>query len=383
MVRFGRPAGAGFLRDLCAFRINRGDHDFAAELIREWALPEAAWSGELWRQAAAIASTAGDSARALEAQAKAVSLGCKDFSALDQLVALALVNNAPEKAIGYLEAAVEDWRGDARFAGRVIEVVDRFFESLSAKAHHELRGGSSEQADTIITAGLDRICSTLDRLMADPARLGSTHDGPVVMLAHRELRQCNHYRVEQKVEWFKAAGIDLRVHDEGDVDGFIADLVGAHSAIFYRVQATPGVVRAILTARKMGLPTFYEIDDLLFDPSAYPPPAESFTPRLSPQVYRGLRFAVPLFRYALTMCDQMELTQAGRGEIHKVSAAALMAASRAAKFVCDEGVQIFGGSGYMRDTEINRLYRTTKVMEIAAGSQEIRQTIIAKELLKG
>ncbi len=83
------------------------------------------------------------------------------------------------------------------------------------------------------------------------------------------------------------------------------------------------------------------------------------------------------------MCDNMELTQAGRGEIHMVSAAALMAASRAAKFVCDEGVQIFGGSGYMRDTEINRLYRTTKVMEIAAGSQEIRQTIIAKELLKG
>lgn len=304
VVRFGRPAGAGFLRDLCAFRINRGDHDFAAELIREWAVPVAEWSGELWRQAAAIAGSAGDSAGALEAQAKAVSLGCKDFAALDQLVSLTLVNNAPEEAIGRLEAAVEDWRGDARFAERVIEVVDRFFESLSAKAHHELRGGSPEQADTIITGGLDRICSTFDRLMTDPARLGSTHDGPVVMLAHRELRQCNHYRVEQKAEWFKAAGIDLRVHDEGDVDGFIADLVGAHSAIFYRVQATPGVVRAILTARKMGLPTFYEIDDLLFDPSAYPPPPESFTPRLSPQVHRGLRFAVPLFRYALTMCDR-------------------------------------------------------------------------------
>jgi isovaleryl-CoA dehydrogenase len=44
-------------------------------------------------------------------------------------------------------------------------------------------------------------------------------------------------------------------------------------------------------------------------------------------------------------------------------------------------VQIFGGSGYMRDTEINRLYRTAKVLEIAGGTQEIRQTIIAKELL--
>ena len=84
----------------------------------------------------------------------------------------------------------------------------------------------------------------------------------------------------------------------------------------------------------------------------------------------------------LTMCDDMELTQAGRGEIHKVSAAALIACSRAGSFVTDSAVQIFGGSGYMRDTEVNRLYRTSKVMEIAAGTQEIRQVIIAKELLK-
>jgi isovaleryl-CoA dehydrogenase len=85
----------------------------------------------------------------------------------------------------------------------------------------------------------------------------------------------------------------------------------------------------------------------------------------------------------LAMCDEMELTEAGRGEIHKISAAALIAASRAGSFVTDAAVQIFGGSGYMRDTEVNRLYRTSKVLEIAAGTQEIRQVIIAKELLKG
>ena len=85
----------------------------------------------------------------------------------------------------------------------------------------------------------------------------------------------------------------------------------------------------------------------------------------------------------LEMADEMELSNAGRGDIHKVSAAALMCASRASSFVTDHAVQIFGGAGYMRDTEVNRLYRTSKVMEIAAGTQEIRQIIIAKELLKG
>ena len=98
-------------------------------------------------------------------------------------------------------------------------------------------------------------------------------------------------------------------------------------------------------------------------------------------MYAAIESARTFVYRALTACDEMDLTKAGRGEIHKLSAAALMLASRASSLVMDHAVQIFGGSGYMRDTEINRLYRTAKVLEIAAGSQEIRQTIIAKELL--
>ena len=42
----------------------------------------------------------------------------------------------------------------------------------------------------------------------------------------------------------------------------------------------------------------------------------------------------------------------------------------------DKAVQIFGGAGYMRETEINRLYRAIKLMEIGAGTSEIRRLII-------
>ena len=37
--------------------------------------------------------------------------------------------------------------------------------------------------------------------------------------------------------------------------------------------------------------------------------------------------------------------------------------------------------GFMRDMEINGLYRTVKTSEIAGGSMEIRKLIVAKELL--
>jgi isovaleryl-CoA dehydrogenase len=98
-------------------------------------------------------------------------------------------------------------------------------------------------------------------------------------------------------------------------------------------------------------------------------------------MYVALESARTFLHRVLRQCDTMELRDAGRGDIHKLCAAALVSASRAASFITDEAVQIFGGFGYMRDTEINRLFRTSKVMEIAAGTQEVRQIIIAKELL--
>jgi isovaleryl-CoA dehydrogenase len=36
----------------------------------------------------------------------------------------------------------------------------------------------------------------------------------------------------------------------------------------------------------------------------------------------------------------------------------------------------------MRETEINRLYRASKLLEIGAGTSEIRKIIIAGELLR-
>jgi isovaleryl-CoA dehydrogenase len=45
-------------------------------------------------------------------------------------------------------------------------------------------------------------------------------------------------------------------------------------------------------------------------------------------------------------------------------------------------VQLFGGAGYMRETKVNRLYRASKLLEIGAGTSEIRKVIIAGELLR-
>lgn len=45
-------------------------------------------------------------------------------------------------------------------------------------------------------------------------------------------------------------------------------------------------------------------------------------------------------------------------------------------------VQIFGGSGYIRGFEVERLYRDAKITQIYEGTNQIQRTIIARELIK-
>ncbi len=47
-----------------------------------------------------------------------------------------------------------------------------------------------------------------------------------------------------------------------------------------------------------------------------------------------------------------------------------------------DAVQIFGGSGYIRGFEVERLYRDAKITQIYEGTNQIQQNIIAKGLLK-
>lgn len=84
----------------------------------------------------------------------------------------------------------------------------------------------------------------------------------------------------------------------------------------------------------------------------------------------------------LSEVSEVDETQAGRGEIHARTAASVMYCANMCNQVLDNGVQVFGGYGYIWESEINRLFRSTKLLEIGAGTTEVRKMIIAGELLK-
>jgi isovaleryl-CoA dehydrogenase len=91
-----------------------------------------------------------------------------------------------------------------------------------------------------------------------------------------------------------------------------------------------------------------------------------------------------LFTYqALRAASALEHGEIGRGEIHQLTAASVMFAANTMNSVLGEAVQIHGGSGYIWESEINRLYRSIKLLEIGAGTTEVRKLIISGEMLHG
>jgi len=101
------------------------------------------------------------------------------------------------------------------------------------------------------------------------------------------------------------------------------------------------------------------------------------------EIYVDVESARAMSYRALAACAGLPKGSGGRGEIHKLTAASVHYAAEAFNRAVTSACHIHGGSGYMQDTEINRLYRANKLLEIGAGTSEVRKIIIAEELLRG
>jgi len=101
------------------------------------------------------------------------------------------------------------------------------------------------------------------------------------------------------------------------------------------------------------------------------------------EIYVDVESARAMSYRALAACVGLPKGGGGRGEIHKLTAASVHYAAEAFNRAVTSACHIHGGSGYMQDTEINRLYRANKLLEIGAGTSEVRKIIIAEELLRG
>jgi len=71
-----------------------------------------------------------------------------------------------------------------------------------------------------------------------------------------------------------------------------------------------------------------------------------------------------------------------RGANPRDAAAAILFAAEMATKVCLDAIQIHGGYGYLNDLPLGRFLRDAKLLEIGAGTSEIRRYVIAREMLR-
>jgi isovaleryl-CoA dehydrogenase len=85
--------------------------------------------------------------------------------------------------------------------------------------------------------------------------------------------------------------------------------------------------------------------------------------------------------FAYTVAKNLDLLgDAHARQIRKDCAAVILWTAEKATWMAGEGVQIFGGNGYINDYPLGRLWRDAKLYEIGAGTSEIRRMLIGREL---
>lgn len=128
-----------------------------------------------------------------------------------------------------------------------------------------------------------------------------------LLLATDALPQCFLYRVEQKKDQLESLDQDVLMMglDQANDWSIASALLWADLLVVCRLPGTYPVLRTMGLAKRMGIPVFYDMDDLIFDQEHFPPPLESYGGTIPASLHTGLSMDAPLFRAAMEEADEL------------------------------------------------------------------------------
>ncbi|MCB8884120.1 glycosyltransferase [Acidisoma cellulosilytica] len=192
--------------------------------------------------------------------------------------------------------------GDQYIRDRYLQVSEECFNALSSDANRLANAGLVDEARLKMEAAVSFLAGTVPAAAPRPLRIGAIRR--IGIVADMSIPQCKHYRVLQKSEHLIHAGFQIEIFDQAkDLGVFHTRLPFLDCVIFYRVAALPAAVRAFRATRIAGIPTVYDIDDLIFDADHFPDSFESYGGLISRQVYGGLVTGTALFSKGIELSD--------------------------------------------------------------------------------
>ena len=91
----------------------------------------------------------------------------------------------------------------------------------------------------------------------------------ILIVGALDLPQCKKYRVSQKVEYFQSIGWDCHYCHYNDAQRTVSYLQISTALIFYRVPSCAQFTEYLGEAARLGVKTFYDIDDPIFNEAVY------------------------------------------------------------------------------------------------------------------
>jgi len=194
-------------------------------------------------------------------------------------------------------------------------LLQDFFHQEIAKSADLARHGHLDQAIRHRQDLLDSLVDQIDRINQSRQhvqnqeqryqRWARLNDKKIVVWGSRGLYQCFYYRVQEKIDQARSLGYCIDFMDLSEYGGhdWMRRLMGTSLLIVCRIPATFNEIRLFSYARSVGIPIIYDIDDLIFDAEAFPPPLATYAGTIDKDFHRHLALDNPFFRTALQLAD--------------------------------------------------------------------------------
>lgn len=203
-----------------------------------------------------------------------------------------------DQAANSLNALPDSALADVAIAQKHRSLAHQLFWRIWNDLERHVAAYGVTRTQSQIAAAL-RACTPRVSAVARPRQIRH-----VALVGSEDLYQCKFYRIDQKADQLRAAGIAVTVFSPTtELDTFKAQLDDFDAVIFFRVPAFPPMIDTMIAARVHGLLTVYELDDLIFDAEHFPPPLDTYAGQITALEHATMACGVPLYAHAMKLCD--------------------------------------------------------------------------------